>query len=101
MKVSSSVHIAWWPSQGRAAWVRSGAPGTTDCNAMWRSRSSTGALEMRTPAVAYSPEARAVTALNHPHIVVVHDVLTVNERDVLVMEFVSGEALRQVFLLPA
>ena len=40
-------------------------------------------------------EARAVTALNHPHIVVVHDVLTLNERDVLVMEFVSGEALSQ------
>ena len=38
-------------------------------------------------------EARAVGALNHPHIVVVHDILSVEERDVLVMEFVTGEAL--------
>ena len=38
-------------------------------------------------------EARAVGALNHPHIVVVHDILSVEERDVLVMEFVTGEAV--------
>ena len=38
-------------------------------------------------------EARAVSALNHPHIIVVHDVLSVEDRDVLVMEFVTGDVL--------
>jgi serine/threonine protein kinase len=38
-------------------------------------------------------EARAVGALNHPHIIVIHDVVAVEERDVLVMEFVTGDVL--------
>ena len=40
-------------------------------------------------------EARAVTALNHPNIVVVHDVLSVDGRDVLVMEYVAGKPLTE------
>ena len=40
-------------------------------------------------------EARSVSSLNHPHIVVVHDLLSVGDRDVLVMEFVGGDVLTQ------
>ena len=38
-------------------------------------------------------EAKAASALNHPGIVAVHDVLTVDDQDVLVMELVEGETL--------
>jgi len=41
-------------------------------------------------------EAKAASALNHPGIVSVHDVLTVNGQDVLVMELVEGETLKEV-----
>ena len=40
-------------------------------------------------------EARTLGTLNHPHIVVIHDLLTVADRDVLVMEFVTGDVLTQ------
>ena len=40
-------------------------------------------------------EARVLSALNHPHIVVVYDVVAVDGRDVLVMEYVDGEPLSQ------
>jgi len=41
-------------------------------------------------------EAKAASALNHPGIVSVHDVLTVDDQDVLVMELVEGETLSSV-----
>ncbi len=41
-------------------------------------------------------EAKAASALNHPGIVSVHDVLTVDGQDVLVMELVEGETLEQL-----
>ncbi|MCG6920231.1 MAG: protein kinase, partial [Acidobacteria bacterium] len=40
-------------------------------------------------------EAKAASALNHPGIVAVHDVLTVDGQDVIVMELVEGETLEQ------
>ena len=40
-------------------------------------------------------EARAVSALNHPNIVTIHDVLSDGERDALVMEYVIGETLQK------
>jgi Tol biopolymer transport system component/predicted Ser/Thr protein kinase len=41
-------------------------------------------------------EAKSASALNHPGIVSVFDVLTVNDQDVLVMELVEGETLDEV-----
>ena len=41
-------------------------------------------------------EAKSASALNHPGIVAVHDVLTVDGQDVLVMEMVEGETLEQL-----
>ena len=38
-------------------------------------------------------EARSLSALQHPHIVAVHDLISRGEDDVLVMEYVEGEAL--------
>ena len=44
----------------------------------------------------FMQEARAASALNHPHIVVLHDILSENGSDVLVMEYVPGKTLDQV-----
>ena len=41
-------------------------------------------------------EAKSASALNHPGIVAVYDVLTVDGQDVLVMELVDGETLEQL-----
>jgi len=41
----------------------------------------------------FEQEARAVSALNHPHICTLHDVGRDGETDYLVMEFVEGETL--------
>jgi len=41
-------------------------------------------------------EAQSASALNHPGIVAVYDVLTVDGQDVLVMELVDGETLEQL-----
>ena len=40
-------------------------------------------------------EARAASALNHPNIVTVHDVVREGGRDALVMEYVAGRTLQQ------
>ena len=74
MKVKSSARIAWWPWQGRAGWVRSGARRDDrlqrDVALKVAARQPSGDAKARRRLLA---EARAVTALNHPHIVVVHD----------------------------
>src|SRR6476620_8518776 len=41
-------------------------------------------------------EARTASALNHPHIVALYDILSENGSDVLVMEYVPGKTLDQV-----
>ena len=41
-------------------------------------------------------EAKSASALNHPGIVAVYDVLTVDGQDVLVMELVDGDTLEQM-----
>src|SRR5437879_10908472 len=40
-------------------------------------------------------EARAVSALNHPNIVVLHDISSDGGTDFMVMEYVRGETLKQ------
>lgn len=43
----------------------------------------------------FQHEARAIAALNHPHICAVHDVATFDGHDVIVMEYLEGETLEQ------
>ena len=42
----------------------------------------------------FRAEAKAASSLNHPHILVVHDVGDFNGRPFIVMEFVEGQTLR-------
>ena len=46
----------------------------------------------------FAQEARAASALNHPHIVQIYEVEETDELNYLVMEFVDGETLRQRLL---
>lgn len=41
-------------------------------------------------------EARTASALNHPNIVTIHDVLSNNGQDSIVMEYVEGRTLQQI-----
>jgi eukaryotic-like serine/threonine-protein kinase len=43
----------------------------------------------------FEQEARAVSALNHPNIVTIHEIGQVNSSQFIVTEFVEGETLRQ------
>ena len=43
----------------------------------------------------FQREARAIAALNHPHICAIHDVANFEGRDVIVMEYLDGETLEQ------
>src|SRR6188472_2494362 len=42
---------------------------------------------------AFVQEAKAASALNHPHIVTIHEVDSVDGLDFIVMEYVSGRTL--------
>lgn len=44
----------------------------------------------------FEREARAVAALNHPHIITIHEIAQSDGLDFIVMEFVSGRSLKQV-----
>ena len=41
-------------------------------------------------------EAQAASALNHPNIVTIHDMVSENGRELMVMEYVSGKSLRDL-----
>src|SRR5215471_5153141 len=41
-------------------------------------------------------EARTASALNHPHIVTIHDIISENGQDCLVMEYVEGRTLHEL-----
>jgi eukaryotic-like serine/threonine-protein kinase len=41
-------------------------------------------------------EARAVSALNHPNIVTIHGIGTEDDRDYVVMEYLSGKSLDEL-----
>jgi serine/threonine protein kinase len=43
----------------------------------------------------FQHEARAIAALNHPHICAIHDVANFEGHDVIVMESLEGETLEQ------
>jgi serine/threonine protein kinase len=43
----------------------------------------------------FQHEARAIAALNHPHICAIHDVATLAGHEVIVMEYLDGETLEQ------
>src|SRR5436190_13659810 len=43
----------------------------------------------------FHSEARTVSGLNHPHILVIHDFGDMNGRPFIVSEFVEGETVRQ------
>ena len=78
----------------RAGWARCTARGTRASIGPSRSRSfprtSSGNLELR---VRFEREARAISALNHPHICVLHDVGQQDGTAYLVMECLEGETL--------
>ena len=40
-------------------------------------------------------EARAIAALNHPHICAIHDVVSLEDCELIVMEYLEGETLEQ------
>jgi serine/threonine protein kinase len=46
----------------------------------------------------FRSEAKAAAGLTHPHIVTVHDILTVEDRQFIVMEYLAGKTLRQILL---
>jgi predicted Ser/Thr protein kinase len=56
---------------------------------------SSGMTEDPQMRARFQREARAIAALNHPHICAIHDVATFEGHDVIVMEYLDGETLEQ------
>jgi len=62
------------------------------------------AIKILSPAVAADPErrkrflqeAQAASALNHPNIITVYDIVSEAETQCIVMEYVAGKTLRDV-----
>jgi len=54
------------------------------------SASSTGSPDRRR---RFIQEAQAASALNHPNIITIHDIISENDADYMVMEYVQGKTL--------
>ena len=46
-------------------------------------------------------EAQAASGLNHPHIIVIHDIISEGETEFMVMEYVTGLSLRKASQRPS
>jgi hypothetical protein len=66
------------------------------------------AIKMLSPAMASDPErrrrffqeAQAASALNHPNIITLHDIVSDGDTQCIVMEYVAGKTLREVIPAP-
>jgi serine/threonine protein kinase len=70
----------------------------TGLGARWRSRSFPPSGSRTRPAAPASRRKRAVAALNHPHVVTIHEIESAEGIDFIVMEPVSGKTLDAVVL---
>src|SRR5579863_803115 len=52
-----------------------------------------GAGESSDHRARFVQEARAASSLNHPNIITIHDIVTIDEGECIVMEFVRGKTL--------
>jgi serine/threonine protein kinase len=48
------------------------------------------------PGQRFTQEAKAASALNHPHILTIHDIASDGGIDFIAMEYVAGKTLDQV-----
>src|SRR5207244_3314236 len=84
-----------WNVSARAGWARCTAPAILVCRATWRSKCCPPNLPAMRGCARFDREARAISALNHPHICTLHDIGRENGFDYLVMEYCEGQTLAQ------
>ena len=79
---------------GRAGWARSTRRATRGSTARWPSRCSRRRWRRpRIPRRRFEREAKAISALNHPHICELYDIGRQDRIEYLVLELVEGETL--------
>jgi serine/threonine protein kinase len=49
-----------------------------------------------TEKARFLQEAKAASAINHPHVCVIHDIQEYDDRQFIVMEYIEGQTLRQI-----